>query len=178
MPTIMSHAVVPLAAAVAMGRTRISMPVIVTAMVLAMVPDADVLGFKLGVKYADTWGHRGATHSIIFAAFVAAIVTAAVHPVRWRLVWPYLFAAMASHGLRDMMTNGGLGAAILWPFSNERYFATVQPIRVSPIGAAFFSDRARVVMLSELRMIWVPAIITGLSGWELRKYFGRAQKLA
>jgi hypothetical protein len=26
---------------------------------LSLLPDADVLGFKLGVRYADPWGQRG-----------------------------------------------------------------------------------------------------------------------
>jgi hypothetical protein len=34
---------------------------------LSMLPDLDVIGFRLGVKYADPWGHRGATHSVAFA---------------------------------------------------------------------------------------------------------------
>jgi len=32
---------------------------------LSLLPDADVYGFRLGVKYADPWGHRGATHSLL-----------------------------------------------------------------------------------------------------------------
>jgi inner membrane protein len=31
---------------------------------LSLLPDADVSGFALGVKYADPWGRRGATHSL------------------------------------------------------------------------------------------------------------------
>ena len=35
-----------------------------------MLPDADVIGFSLGVRYEDPWGHRGATHSFAFAVIV------------------------------------------------------------------------------------------------------------
>jgi inner membrane protein len=38
--------------------------------VLSMLPDADVIGFSLGVRYEDPWGHRGATHSFAFAVIV------------------------------------------------------------------------------------------------------------
>ena len=31
---------------------------------LSLLPDADVVGFALGVQYGDPWGHRGATHSL------------------------------------------------------------------------------------------------------------------
>ena len=39
---------------------------------LSLLPDADVLGFPLGVHYEDPWGHRGATHSLVFALGVAS----------------------------------------------------------------------------------------------------------
>ncbi|MDI8954364.1 metal-dependent hydrolase, partial [Salmonella enterica subsp. enterica serovar Anatum] len=35
--------------------------------VLAMLPDADVLAFKFGVAYGNVFGHRGFTHSLLFA---------------------------------------------------------------------------------------------------------------
>ena len=37
---------------------------------LSMLPDIDVIGFSMGVRYEDTWGHRGATHSFAFAIIV------------------------------------------------------------------------------------------------------------
>src|SRR4029453_1542755 len=37
---------------------------------LSMLPDADVIGFSLGVPYEAAWGHRGATHSFAFAVIV------------------------------------------------------------------------------------------------------------
>jgi inner membrane protein len=63
---------------------------------------------------------------------------------------------MASHGLLDALTNGGLGPALLWPFSAERYFAPITPIRVSPIGTNFFGPRALPVLLSEMKWVWLP----------------------
>ena len=42
----------------------------VTWSALSMLPDADVIGFSLGVRYEDPWGHRGATHSFAFAVIV------------------------------------------------------------------------------------------------------------
>ena len=80
MPTILTHAVLPLAAGLALGPSRIAKPVLITGMVLAMLPDADVIGFKLGVDYADQFGHRGASHALLVAAVVAAAVTAIMRP--------------------------------------------------------------------------------------------------
>src|SRR5262245_31157157 len=48
---------------------------------LSMLPDADVIGLPLGVDYAAPWGHRGATHSLLFAVVVAMIVGIVA---RWR----------------------------------------------------------------------------------------------
>lgn len=176
MPTIMTHAVVPLMAAVALGRDRIPFKVAATGMVFAMLPDADVIGFKFGIQYADAWGHRGATHSLLFAAMLATLATAIFRPARWMLVWLFLFAAAASHGLLDTLTNGGLGAALFWPVTDARYFAPVQPIRVSPIGAGFFSERGVATMLSELRWVILPSLLIGVGGVVLRKYAGRKQE--
>ena len=67
MPTIMTHAIVPLALASVAGRARISPRLALAGAGLAMLPDADVIGFALGIEYADTWGHRGATHAVAFA---------------------------------------------------------------------------------------------------------------
>ena len=40
----------------------------------AVIPDADAIGFKLGVAYESLWGHRGITHSFFFAALLAFAV--------------------------------------------------------------------------------------------------------
>jgi len=40
---------------------------LILAAVCSVIPDADVLGFKLGISYGDPFGHRGASHSILFA---------------------------------------------------------------------------------------------------------------
>jgi inner membrane protein len=85
-------------------------------------------------------------------------------PIRWflpgtRSGWLFLFAAAASHGLLDMATDGGLGIALFWPFETARQFFAVTPIRVSPIGAGFFSARGAETLLSELVWVWGPAAI-------------------
>ena len=165
MPTILTHAVLPLAAGLALGPSRIAKPVLITGMVLAMLPDADVIGFKLGVDYADQFGHRGASHALLVAAVVAAAVAAIMRPANAQLIFAFLFASMASHGILDAFTSGGLGPALLWPFSDARYFAAVTPIRVSPIDVGFFSARGVLVIVSEALWVWMPVSITALAGW-------------
>ena len=90
---------------------------------LAMLPDLDVIGFALGVRYGDPWGHRGAAHSLVMAAALGVAVTAIARrrglpPGRTAL---FTVTVLASHGLLDTMTDGGLGCALLWPFSQTRY---------------------------------------------------------
>jgi hypothetical protein len=53
------------------------------------------------------------------------------------------------------MTDGGLGAALLWPSSLTRYFAPWRPIPVAPIGLDFFTLDGATVALSEL-LLFLP----------------------
>jgi len=70
------------------------------------------------------------------------------------------FVAVVSHPLLDMLTSGGLGVALYWPYSNERVFFDVRPIAVSPIGIAnFFTVRGWRVIKSELLWVWLPSVI-------------------
>ncbi len=169
MPTIMTHAIVPLAVAVAAGRGVVPVKVAVAGAILAMLPDADVIGFKLGIAYADAWGHRGATHSLVFAALIGAILTALIRTEKRLIAFAFLALSTASHGLLDMATSGGLGVALLWPFEVTRHFWDWTPIRVSPIGLRnFLSERGVVTILSELKWVWLPSFLLAGIGWSAR----------
>lgn len=157
MPTIMSHAVVPLAAALTLGPHRITRTTMFAGIGIAMVPDLDVISFLLGIDYASQFGHRGASHSLFAAAALAGLITTTLKPDRWQFVFLFLFASMASHGLLDTLTNGGLGAALFWPMSDARIFAPITPIAVSPIAHEFFSVQGLWALVSEFFWIWLPA---------------------
>lgn len=75
---------------------------------LSLLPDADVIGFKLGIKYGDAWGHRGASHSIAFALVIAALLAFVAPYFRRHSVRTFVFAAVviASHPLLDTLTDG------------------------------------------------------------------------
>lgn len=180
MATIFSHAVVPAAIAAAFGRKVIPKPLLIAGIICSMFPDADCAAFAMGIPYENQFGHRGFTHSIVFAILLAALWTwrnmefntADVKPKRW-VVFVFLFVCTVSHGILDGLTDGGLGVGYFWPFDNERYFMPGNLIPVSPIGYHFFSARGLEVILAELRIIWLPGIVLGLGGFGLRMLLKR-----
>ena len=135
----------------------------IAAVCCSIVPDLDFIGFRLGIRYGDLLGHRGLTHSMVFAALLAALITLWLGrrldpPLHRGRLWSCLFLVTASHGVLDAFTNGGLGIAFFSPFSNERYFFPFTPILVSPLGIRpFLSGRGVAILLTEIEWIWVPA---------------------
>jgi len=121
---------------------------------LSLLPDIDVVGFLRGVPYGAPWGHRGATHSLAFALAGGIVVGLAARWFRRPMLRTTVVATLvlASHGLLDTLTDGGLGAALLWPFSLTRFFAPWRPIPVAPIGLDFFTLDGATVALSELAL--------------------------
>jgi inner membrane protein len=169
MPTIFTHAAVPVLFGAAAGRQRIGRRLLYAGAVAAMLPDADTLGFKFGIAYADTFGHRGALHSLLFALCVTALA-ALLHrrlQATPRRAFAFVGLAAASHPLLDMLTDGGLGVAIAWPLTAHRYFFPWRPIHVSPIGMRFFSTHSAPLIASELLWVWLPAGVLSLAlhGW-------------
>ena len=124
---------------------------------LSLLPDADVVGFLVGVEYGDPWGHRGATHSLAFSVAVGLILGLAARWFHRPALRTGLVASgvLVSHALLDTMTDGGLGCALLWPFDLTRYFAPWRPIPVAPIGLEMFSAWGAIVVLAEL-VIFAP----------------------
>ena len=70
--------------------------------------------------------------------------------------------AAITHPLLDMLTDGGSGVMLLFPFSTERLFFPWRPIRVSPLSIARFFDRAGEILWSELPFC-AAAIVLGLA---------------
>lgn len=119
-----------------------------TCVFLAAAPDLDV-AMHAFVRYQDALGHRGAFHSPTFYLFIAAFLAALCGARLW--TGALAFSTLLSHSMLDMLTTGGLGIAILWPFSSERFFLPWQIIPVSPLSiGAFFGDWGKRVLISEL----------------------------
>lgn len=172
MPSIFSHPAVPIALGLALGHRVISGRLLTTGVVAAVLPDLDVLAFFLGIPYAHELGHRGASHSLAFAAvlgLVALTLAASLRAPR-KTAFLFIFAAAASHGLLDMLTNGGLGIALAWPFSDERFFFLVQVIEASPLSVRrFFSSDGAAVLVSELLWVWLPSVFVGMAVFLARR---------
>jgi inner membrane protein len=143
--------------------------------VLSLAPDADVIAFVLGIPYGAQLGHRGASHSLVIAIALGLMVALLPGPnarVRWRRAAIAILVA-ASHGLLDSLTDGGLGVALFWPVTAQRFFAPWRPIPVSPIGAGLFSRRGLYVVGFELAA-FAPFLLYAL--WPRRPRAGRCKR--
>jgi inner membrane protein len=180
--SLISHAVAALGIGAVFYKPDLPKRTWVLGVACSILPDADVIGFHLGIRYGDFWGHRGFTHSLFFAAILSTLVILLafrnIAPRERQLLWFYLFLATTSHGLLDAMTDGGLGVAFFSPFDTNRYFFPWRPILVSPIGIArFFSLRGLAVLRSEFLWVWLPAGLLAFSACVFRRFRTTQSKL-
>jgi inner membrane protein len=175
----LGHIVVGMAAARTQSRDsgrRASLGAMLFWAALSFLPDADVVGFGLGVRYEDPWGHRGATHSLLFSAALGAVIGFAAPRFGRPALGTGIVAALvvASHALLDTLTDGGLGCALFWPFDLTRYFAPWTPLPVSPIGLGYLSPYGLYVATTELA-VFAPLVLYALrnrrphTGWKTRR---------
>jgi inner membrane protein len=171
-PTIITH---PAIALVSAWLPRLPRRVIVAGAIASIVPDLDVAAFAVGIPYEHMLGHRGLSHSIAFALLFSLVCTWLLRTRdQWLVTFAFVFFCTMSHGVLDAFTDGGLGVAFFAPFHNERYFFPWTPIRVSPIGAGFFSPRGMQTLVSEMKWVWGPCLALGLLG----KYLVHVQRKA
>ena len=125
-----------------------------------ILPDLDVIAFNFDIPYSHPFGHRGFTHSILFAA-VWALLLMWLFGKKEKSVWfIVIFLSTISHGLLDAMTSGGKGIGFFIPFNNERLFFPFREIVVSPIGIKkFFSEWGLQVIFSEVKYIIIPCTL-------------------
>jgi inner membrane protein len=174
MPTIVTHGFIAALLGKSYAAGRMPARFWFLSVLCSILPDADVVGFRLGIGYEEILGHRGLSHSLVFALVLSLIVAFLAFPrlpQRWTrsLVFSYFFAVTSSHGVLDAMTDGGLGIAFFAPFDHTRYFFPFRPIKVSPIGLSFFSARGLDVIWSEFLWVCIPATIIAGALLGLRK---------
>jgi len=166
-PTIITHSIVGICSAMSVKEKSIPIRFWFFSILCPCIPDADVIGFKLGISYSNVLGHRGFSHSLFFA-FVFSFLVSSLFLKRdnnffsksYLFYWLYFLFLTASHGILDTLTNGGLGIALLSPFSNQRFFFWNTPIKVSPISLkAFINKKTLTIIKSEILWVWFPFII-------------------
>lgn len=165
MSTVFTHAIVPLSIGLGLGRNTIPYRLLLLGCIFSILPDIDVIGFEFGVSYRSPWGHRGFTHSIVFAVVCALLAS---YSLRFRQtktkVFLFLALAMISHAVLDALTYGGLGVSAAWPFSEARLFFDWRPLPVSTIGIKrFFNYWGLYVIKKEMMLVWVPMLATFIS---------------
>jgi len=173
MPTVFTHSAVPLAMGLALGRKTAPRKLICAGVAASILPDMDILTFYLGVPLSHEFGHRGFSHSILFAAIAALIGSYFLKKFRISSTtsFIFLFLSILSHGCLDAITNGGHGIAFFWPWSTARYFMPYRFIQVSPIyWKRIFTSRLPAALISELFWVWMPLISSGLLIAALRKH--------
>jgi inner membrane protein len=123
----------------------------VTCGLLGAAPDLDTpLMFALDLPRASVFAHRGFFHSPFFLALLCgALAAAATRGRSWGALAALWTACAITHPLLDMLTDGGSGVMLLFPFSEARLFFSWRPIRVSPLAIAGFFDRAAEILRSE-----------------------------
>jgi inner membrane protein len=140
------------------------------AMGSAILPDLDVITFKFGIDYMHPLGHRGLTHSILFALLWSAILSFLFGKNRRSMYFIVLFLSTVSHGVLDAMTTGGRGVGFFIPFDNGRHFFPWRMIQVSPLGMQeFFSEWGIRVIFSELKYIAIPCLIILITLYFIKK---------
>jgi len=166
MPTIIGHAISGLAISSSIIKKHQWHKVVLAGIICAVIPDLDVLAFRFGIPYENTFGHRGFTHSIFFSVLLGILTAFLFKPENTmeRAKYVFIFSCCAlSHCLFDACTNGGLGVAFFSPFSNERYFFAWQPIEVSPISIKkFLTTRGLAVLKSEFIWVILPSFVFGI----------------
>jgi inner membrane protein len=167
MASIFGHAVAAIAIGSSLSKPFKSIKFWLICVGCAVLPDLDVIGFSFGISYAAFWGHRGFSHSILFAFligfFFALIFYYRLFKKEYKkfiLIGFCFFLCTVSHALLDALTTGGKGVALFSPLDNTRYFFPWKVIKVSPIGVSkFFSQRGINVIMSELKWIGIPSLI-------------------
>jgi inner membrane protein len=130
---------------------------------VSIAADCDFIAFAVGIPYGAPLGHRGATHSLVFAAALTSAL-ALVARARGRSVAHTALTAgivTLSHPVLDSMTTYGIGCAFLWPFDTTRYLAPWRIVPTVPSFASLLTFEAFRIGFAEL-LIFSPIFIIAL----------------
>ncbi|MBT8218344.1 MAG: metal-dependent hydrolase [Bacteroidia bacterium] len=159
MATSFGHAVVAYTTC-KFAKDKVTKKLLILSMISSALPDIDVLGFYAGIPYESMLGHRGFTHSILFAFLWSWSLSKWQFKHAINLAFPVLLFSTLSHGIIDALTTGGRGVGFFIPFSSERFFFPTRFIQVSPLHFEdFFGEWGKAVVFSEFLYIVLPCLI-------------------
>lgn len=120
MPTVITHAAVPLCIGLGLGSKVIPPRLLFAGIILAMLPDADAYcRLNLALLTANVFGHRGFTHSLVFA-FVVLLLCVLIDAdgSGWADSLLAVFNCLVAIAQLAGFGNhwGGKGAWLLWPW--------------------------------------------------------------
>lgn len=159
MTTIITHMAIPLLTRAALGKKKISNRLLCAGIAASILPDLDVVLFKFGVAYADQFGHRGASHSLLLVLILALLALCFAPSLKSTRMQAFLFVGISalSHSVLDALTHGGLGVGWLWPWDHARYMFPYTPIEASPFHPRHFLEMRGIrVLISEFLWVWLP----------------------
>ncbi|ERE03406.1 metal-dependent hydrolase [Pseudogulbenkiania ferrooxidans] len=186
MPTVVTHALAGATLVALASRKPVSTPDMLPWLALcgaaAMLPDLDVVTFKLGIPYASPWGHRGFSHSLAAAAVCAGLLAWLCRPLWLRVglsaasAASLLFLSVASHAALDMICDASFGPALFMPWSDHRYLSGWKPIEGAPIGLKrWFGPKGERVVQTEFVYVWLPCMALWAGRWLSLRRAGEAR---
>ncbi len=128
----------------------------VLAALVSVLPDLDVVVFML-LRPLEMTPHRGASHSLLFAALSALLLTflcARFFSMARVRLFGCIFAAYCSHLLLDYLMGGGPEVLFFWPFSTQGYLSPVQLV-----PTAYYGLTADALM----QVVLAPATYAGIA---------------
>ena len=161
MATFITHPLFGAGAAYAISQPRQrSRRFMILSIFCQWVPDIDTFAYLLPLAEVHPLGHRGCTHSVLFALVLALVIVrlfyrqfTIAHRQYWGL-YLWFFLSTASHGLLDALVDSKLGVAFLWPFDTQRYLLAWRPLLDVPIDISVLtSQHFWYAQLLELQLI-------------------------
>jgi inner membrane protein len=140
MPTPITHIIASLPMnSTVMRKTNIR-KILFWSFVVAIVPDIDLFGNFFNVSINNIFGHRGFTHSLLFAFLLATLISLIfwrefkTDRKRWLLIFFNFLMVALMHPFLDACTDRNYGVALFSPFSNHRYSLPWAPINDKALG--------------------------------------------
>tara|TARA_B110000263_G_C15250633_1_gene483910 strand:- start:24 stop:563 length:540 start_codon:yes stop_codon:yes gene_type:complete len=175
MPTIISHSLIGIFAS-RIFRINHKPKFWILSFICTALPDADMIGYYLGIPYNHLFGHRGISHSMFFALLLGFLVyflffrQEKLSKINSFMIFIYFSFVTMSHGFLDALTNASYGIPFFAPFDNTRYLFPYRPINAPSLDIQyFFKEQFFEIMIGEIILISIPIFVLLLTKFILKK---------